>query len=131
MLTRTNSTHSADLKPGISVAYRHFQHSLQVFTGTITAVHETRYGRRVLVQPDKREDMSLCPKWLPFYDIISYVWDEPELCECGCEIAPDGSHATECECCECCGEYPCKYPTMEDDGDYSVIDTRWYGWLKK
>lgn len=57
---------------------------------------------------------------------------ETELCECGCEVAPDGSHAPACRCCECCGEYPCKYPTMDDDGDSDeVIDTRWYGWIKK
>jgi hypothetical protein len=130
-MNAVTTSHPMDLQANTKVAYRHFQHSLEVFTGTITAVHETRYGRRVLVQPDKREDMSLCPKWVCWFDIISYVWDEPELCECGCEIATDGSHATECECCECCGYYPCKYPSVEDDSDDTVIDSRWYGWVKR
>ncbi len=120
-----------DLQANTKVAYRHFARSFEVFTGTITAVFESKFGRRVLVQPDKREDMSLCPKWVSWFDIISYVWDAPELCECGCEVAPDGSHATACRCCECCGEFPCKYPQVDEDSEDSVIDTRWYGLVKR
>lgn len=60
-----------------------------------------------------------------------HVTPEPELCECGCEVAPDGSHAPACRCCECCGEFPCRCRKMDDDGDDTVIDTRWYGWVKK
>lgn len=57
--------------------------------------------------------------------------DAPELCECGCEVAPDGSHDTACQCCPDCGEYPCICRKQDDCEDDRVIDTRWYGWLKK
>lgn len=81
MLTRVDSTHKANLQPNTSVIYYHFAGSLETFRGTIIAVKETGKSRFLLIEPDKREDMSLCNKWIVWADIVSYGWTAPDSAE--------------------------------------------------
>lgn len=56
--------------------------------------------------------------------------DEVELCECGCELGEHGDAHPDCQCCEACGHYPCNCQ-RDDDSDDSLLDSRWYGWVKR
>lgn len=50
--------------------------------------------------------------------------DEPETCECGCELGEHGDAHPDCQCCDCCGYFPCKYPKPdeEDDDEFYEVD---------